>query len=187
MILSALGIFCISGSLGLCSSAFPCFSASSLLEPKPTLKPNLNKTSNNLKKMNPSRKIPCNVKLWAQKVLQIQWKIRGSNSKILQTQLKWQLPLASSKENGQRSRFKKKKTEKSNSQNKPDSDKWLWWFINQRYGCELVCLMSMWTIECIHMYLYVYIYIYKTYILNQPVAGALQALGISQYLWVINH
>ena len=50
------------------------------------------------------------------KMLQILWKMRGSNSKMLQRQLKWQLQLQNAsnrKDNGQKSRSKKKtKTKK---------------------------------------------------------------------------
>ena len=44
-------------------------------------------------------------------MLQILWKMRGSNSKMLQRQLKWQLQLQNAsnrKDNGQKSRSKKK-------------------------------------------------------------------------------
>ena len=47
-----------------------------------------------------------------------QWKMRGSNSKMLQIQLKWQLPAANGKENGQKSRPNMIQQKKTNTHKK---------------------------------------------------------------------
>ena len=74
--------------------------------------------------MNPSRKIPCNMKNLSTKMLQTQRKMKGSNSKMLQIQLQWQLPIPKCikmlqiAKNGQKkNRSKKTKRKNHNSQN----------------------------------------------------------------------
>ena len=74
--------------------------------------------------MDPSRKIPSNMKSLSTKMLQIPWQMRGSNSKMLQ--YRWngsfqRQNAANCREDGQDSRPKKNtQTENNNSQNNPD-------------------------------------------------------------------
>ena len=53
-----------------------------------------------------------------------QWKMRGSNSEMLQIQLKWQLPAANGKENGQKSRSNMIHQKKPNTHTKKLDDGW---------------------------------------------------------------
>jgi hypothetical protein len=65
-------------------------------------------------------------------MLQILWKMRGSNSKKMQRQLKWQLQLqnaAHSKENRQKHRSKHPKTEITIPKYYGSSPKWLNWLL----------------------------------------------------------